>query len=379
MNIIFNYLNESSNKKEQDIQTYKQLLSKYDLVLDRKNLTQLSFHKNISGITVSFDILLGSCEVHVDKCKTLLGLESKFISLGYFNKSYGLSKLITNVFPSNISISDLDIEEYILPLVDYIEIEIKDILSYNSIYKTNKSPKVDTNPSSKVNITDDLNDLITYVKKVASLIDTDDDFTLTYMEEVEEIGKYKLPAPGIALICTDLNKSIRELKSHPITNTFNNSKTLKRYVDWKKDNIEDLGGRECWISIYINAKVARTKKIKSIKEDTHYIGYLSNNTIVRVPVIGAIAEYLNDYYIIDEVDGQYITLINEDKVIVVNESSILEILPKEYNRNISLYLKEGDDITLGNKSYRVISEYNGLVTLVDEDKRVYEYLSTELR
>lgn len=111
-------------------------------------------------------------------------------------------------------------------------------------------------PAEVIQSTDEeLMPLIDFVDSKREQIDNAYDFTVIFLDTEKEKSKFRLRQAGVALISTDLRKTVFTLKSDPLVTAFDNSKTLKRVSDWKQMDLGiDEFGKEVWVSVYISSK-----------------------------------------------------------------------------------------------------------------------------
>ena len=120
----------------------------------------------------------------------------------------------------------------------------------------NTKAAVDKAKETRKDLVDELDEIKAYVASIQKLLDKESIFEIVYLEEEGELLGYKLPTVGVALICKDMRKTVASLKKDALVTKFNNSKTLKRYLDWKVGEVE---GRKGWFSIYVHAGAMRNK------------------------------------------------------------------------------------------------------------------------
>ena len=111
-------------------------------------------------------------------------------------------------------------------------------------------------PAEIIQSTDEeLIPLIDFVDSKREQIDNAYDFTVIFLDTEKEKSKFRLRQAGVALISTDLRKTVFTLKSDPLVTAFDNSKTLKRFSDWKQMDLGiDEFGKEVWVSVYVSSK-----------------------------------------------------------------------------------------------------------------------------
>lgn len=227
--------------------------------------------------------------------------------------------------------------------------------------KDSKIPKAET--QMKIS-GDSAKTLKAFVEKNQQEIDNDHDITTFFIDTEEEYKRFGVQIPGICLVVRDKRASKASLKREAIVQKFNKSKTLKRYSDWKKGNIQGVG--DAWYSIYISAKDARENGIKAISEDIEdmeYTGYLDESGDVILSVkANDIVEYEGDYYVVVEVDGENITILNENDQHIVCED---EIAKTEMEMDS---LEESED--LGEGLIR-LGTYQGKIVIANDSDNVF--------
>ena len=102
-----------------------------------------------------------------------------------------------------------------------------------------------------------------YVKKIADVVDADNDFTLRFLEEPKEFTKYKLPTVGVGLFYYG-NKSIVELEQSPLYKKVYRGRGLSILRKFFKTT--DQNGEKCLLVLFVDAQYAKQTKAKLIKE-----------------------------------------------------------------------------------------------------------------
>ena len=112
-----------------------------------------------------------------------------------------------------------------------------------------------------------------YVKKIAKVVDEDNDFNLVFLEEPKEFQKYKLTTVGVALFYYG-DKSIAELKQNALYKKIYRGRGLSILRHFFKTT--DNNGEPCIAALFIDNQYAKEVKAKLIKEA------LENNTQISI-------------------------------------------------------------------------------------------------
>ena len=102
-----------------------------------------------------------------------------------------------------------------------------------------------------------------YVKKIADVVDADNDFALRFLEEPKEFQKYKLPTVGVGLFYYG-DKSISELEQNALYKKVYKGRGLSILRKFFKTT--DLNGEKCLLVLFVDAQYAKETKAKLIKE-----------------------------------------------------------------------------------------------------------------
>ena len=102
-----------------------------------------------------------------------------------------------------------------------------------------------------------------YVKKIADVVDADNDFALRFLEEPKEFQKYKLPTVGIGLFYYG-DKSATELEQNALYKKVYRGRGLSILRKFFKTT--DLNGEKCLLVLFVDAQYAKETKAKLIKE-----------------------------------------------------------------------------------------------------------------
>ena len=112
-----------------------------------------------------------------------------------------------------------------------------------------------------------------YIKKIADVVDADNDFALRFLEEPKEFQKYKLPTVGVGLFYYG-DKSIAELEQNPLYKKVYRGRGLSILRKFFKTT--DLNGEPCLLVLFVDNDYAKQSKAKLIKEA------LENNTTIKI-------------------------------------------------------------------------------------------------
>ena len=112
-----------------------------------------------------------------------------------------------------------------------------------------------------------------YIKKIADVVDADNDFALRFLEEPKEFQKYKLPTVGVGLFYYG-DKSIAELEQTPLYKKVYRGRGLSILRKFFKT--KDLNGEDCLLVLFVDNEYAKQSKAKLIKEA------LENNTTIKI-------------------------------------------------------------------------------------------------
>ena len=102
-----------------------------------------------------------------------------------------------------------------------------------------------------------------YVKKIADVVDADNEFALRFLEEPKEFQKYKLPTVGVGLFYYG-DKSKTELEQNALYKKVYRGRGLSILRKFFKT--KDLKGEECLLVLFVDAQYAKESKAKLIKE-----------------------------------------------------------------------------------------------------------------
>lgn len=102
-----------------------------------------------------------------------------------------------------------------------------------------------------------------YIKKIADVVDADNDFALRFLEEPKEFQKYKLPTVGVGLFYYG-DKSITELEQNALYKKVYRGRGLSVLRKFFKTT--DLNGEKCLLVLFVDAQYAKETKAKLIKE-----------------------------------------------------------------------------------------------------------------
>ena len=102
-----------------------------------------------------------------------------------------------------------------------------------------------------------------YVKKIADVVDADNDFALRFLEEPKEFQKYKLPTVGLGLFYYG-DKSATELEQNALYKKVYRGRGLSILRKFFKTT--DLNGEKCLLVLFVDAQYAKETKAKLIKE-----------------------------------------------------------------------------------------------------------------
>lgn len=183
-------------------------------------------------------------------------------------------------------------------------------------------PKAET----KIKVEGDSAEILrSFVTQNASEIDNNHDITTFFIDTDAEYAKFNISIPGICLVVRDKRATKASLKREPIVVKFDKSKTLKRYSDWKRGTVPDIDG-EVWYTIYVSGKEARANNVKAIREEIEnftYIGYLNEDgDVVISPRVGEAVQVGGQFYVVESVDGSYVSILNEEESKEVAAGSI---------------------------------------------------------
>ena len=126
------------------------------------------------------------------------------------------------------------------------------------VERTFKASKV-KDPDHK----EQLNRIKAYVKKIADVVDADNDFALRFLEEPKEFQKYKLPTVGLGLFYYG-DKSATELEQNALYKKVYRGRGLSILRKFFKTT--DLNGEKCLLVLFVDAQYAKETKAKLIKE-----------------------------------------------------------------------------------------------------------------
>lgn len=126
------------------------------------------------------------------------------------------------------------------------------------VERTFKASKV-KDPDHK----EQLNRMKAYVKKIADVVDADNDFALRFLEEPKEFQKYKLPTVGLGLFYYG-DKSATELEQNALYKKVYRGRGLSILRKFFKTT--DLNGEKCLLVLFVDAQYAKETKAKLIKE-----------------------------------------------------------------------------------------------------------------
>ena len=126
------------------------------------------------------------------------------------------------------------------------------------VERTFKASKV-KDPEHK----EQLNRMKAYVKKIADVVDADNDFALRFLEEPKEFQKYKLPTVGLGLFYYG-DKSATELEQNALYKKVYRGRGLSILRKFFKTT--DLNGEKCLLVLFVDAQYAKETKAKLIKE-----------------------------------------------------------------------------------------------------------------
>ena len=126
------------------------------------------------------------------------------------------------------------------------------------VERTFKASKV-KDPDHK----EQLNRMKAYVKKIADIVDADNDFALRFLEEPKEFQKYKLPTVGVGLFYYG-DKSATELEQNALYKKVYRGRGLSILRKFFKTT--DLQGEKCLLVLFVDAQYAKESKAKLIKE-----------------------------------------------------------------------------------------------------------------
>ena len=130
--------------------------------------------------------------------------------------------------------------------------------SNREVERTFKASKVQ-DPEHK----EQLNRMKAYVKKIADIVDADNDFALRFLEEPKEFQKYKLPTVGLGLFYYG-DKSATELEQNALYKKVYRGRGLSILRKFFKTT--DLNGEKCLLVLFVDAQYAKETKAKLIKE-----------------------------------------------------------------------------------------------------------------
>ena len=151
-----------------------------------------------------------------------------------------------------------------------------------------------------------------YVKKIADVVDADNDFTLRFLEEPKEFTKYKLPTVGVGLFYYG-DKSIAELEQSPLYKKVYRGRGLSILRKFFKTT--DQNGEKCLLVLFVDAQYAKQTKAKLIKESFEQNTKISING--KQYTIKAIYE---DKFAIETIVGaMYIDMDSELIDLTINE------------------------------------------------------------
>jgi len=102
-----------------------------------------------------------------------------------------------------------------------------------------------------------------YIKKIADIVDADNDFALRFLEEPKEFQKYKLPTVGVGLFYYG-DKSATELEQNALYKKVYRGRGLSILRKFFKTT--DLNGEKCLLVLFVDAQYAKETKAKLIKE-----------------------------------------------------------------------------------------------------------------
>ena len=102
-----------------------------------------------------------------------------------------------------------------------------------------------------------------YIKKIADVVDADNDFALRFLEEPKEFQKYKLPTVGVGLFYYG-DKSATELEQNALYKKVYRGRGLSILRKFFKTT--DLNGEKCLLVLFVDAQYAKETKAKLIKE-----------------------------------------------------------------------------------------------------------------
>lgn len=217
--------------------------------------------------------------------------------------------------------------DYSMSKPDYMNLKVEERVDYvNKVMSGSSSSsttgtKIDSAiadiPAEKVIkvSSESANLLKAFVNKTIKELDADPNITTFFIDTDKEYKKYNIQIPGICLVHADESMTLAALKKIPLIQKFDKSKTLMRYSDWKKGKVGDIEGVS-WYCIYVSAKEARDNDIKALKEgveEMKKIGYLNENgDVVLTPQVGDLITVSGEPYIVESVEGQTLSLINEE-------------------------------------------------------------------
>ena len=102
-----------------------------------------------------------------------------------------------------------------------------------------------------------------YIKKIAKVVDADNDFAMRFLEEPKEFQKYKLPTVGVGLFYYG-DKSIKELEQNALYKKVYRGRGLSILRKFFKTT--DLNGEKCLLVLFVDNQWAKENKAKLIKE-----------------------------------------------------------------------------------------------------------------
>lgn len=102
-----------------------------------------------------------------------------------------------------------------------------------------------------------------YIKKIADVVDADNDFALRFLEEPKEFQKYKLPTVGVGLFYYG-DKTPAELEQNALYKKVYRGRGLSILRKFFKTT--DLNGEKCLLVLFVDGQYAKESKAKLIKE-----------------------------------------------------------------------------------------------------------------
>jgi len=147
-----------------------------------------------------------------------------------------------------------------VPVEEPVEVPVQNEVEppNREVERTYKAGKV-KDPEHKAQ----LDRMKAYIKKIADVVDADNDFALRFLEEPKEFQKYKLPTVGVGLFYYG-DKSATELEQNALYKKVYRGRGLSILRKFFKTT--DLNGEKCLLVLFVDAQYAKETKAKLIKE-----------------------------------------------------------------------------------------------------------------